>query len=191
MAIIAIVYHSGHGHTTRLAEAVSRGVKQASGATARLLSVEDAIHHMDALDDADAIIFGAPTYMGSCSAAFKAFADASHHKWSQQAWRDKLAAGFTNSGSLSGDKLITLTQMIALAAQHSMLWVSLGLPPPHVTSGHGPDGDAINRLGAFLGAMSQSDDAPPDQALAPGDLRTAELLGLRVATLATRWKNSK
>ena len=74
---VAIVFHSGYGHTARQAQAVSAGVAQTRGATPLLLSVEQAQTEWAALETADAIIFGAPTYMGSASAAFKAFMDAS------------------------------------------------------------------------------------------------------------------
>ena len=62
----------------------------------------------DKLNAADGIIFGAPTYMGGVSAPFKAFIDAASKVWFQQGWKDKTAAGFTNSGSYSGDKLSAL-----------------------------------------------------------------------------------
>ena len=40
--LIAIVYHSGYGHTRRQAEAVKRGVEQVEDAEALLLSIEEA-----------------------------------------------------------------------------------------------------------------------------------------------------
>jgi len=69
-------------------------------------------------------------------------------------WKDKIAAGFTNSGSRSGDKLATLIQLALFAAQHGMHWVNLGLPPAnHSTAGSEND---LNRLGFWLGAGAQS-----------------------------------
>jgi NAD(P)H dehydrogenase (quinone) len=59
------------------------------------------------LNDADAIIMGSPTYMGSVSWQFKKFADASSKPWFSQAWKDKIFAGFTNSATMNGDKLST------------------------------------------------------------------------------------
>ncbi len=44
-------------------------------------------------------------------------------------WSDKLAAGFTNSKTMSGDKLNTLFDLAAFAAQHGMIWVGLDLYP--------------------------------------------------------------
>ncbi len=40
--------------------------------------------------------------MGSVSGPFKTFMDASSRVWLEQKWKDKLAAGFTISGSFSG-----------------------------------------------------------------------------------------
>src|SRR5439155_5387070 len=122
---------------------------------------------------ADAIVFGCPTYMGSASAQFKQFMDATAAVWALQGWRDKLAAGFTHSAAPSGDKLGTLVQLAVFAAQHGMNWVGLGLPPTYATS-EKPD-EEMNRLGSHLGAMAQS--RPGGGTLHPGDVRTAEHLG--------------
>jgi NAD(P)H dehydrogenase (quinone) len=160
---IAIVYHSGYGHTARQAEAVMVGVSQVDGAIAQLLSVEEAQVSWSELAKADAIIFGAPTYTGSASTAFKAFMDASSHAVMTNGfgWKDKIAAGFTNSGSRSGDKLATLIQIALFAAQHGMHWVNLGLPPAN-NSSTGSE-EELNRLGFWLGAGAQSNiDQGPD-----------------------------
>lgn len=179
---IAIVYHSGYGHTARQAEAVRRGVEQVAGAEALLLTVEEAQESWDRLEAAEAIIFGSPTYMASASAPFKAFMDATSNAVFAKgfAWKDKIAAGFSNSASRSGDKLATITQLALFAAQHGMHWVSLGLPPAN-NSSTGSEED-LNRLGIFLGAGAQSNaDEGADLAPPAADLRTSEHLGRRVA----------
>jgi NAD(P)H dehydrogenase (quinone) len=188
MAKVAIVYHSQQGHTKKVAEAVERGAKKASGEVT-LIAVEELVQDAPAwavLDEADAIIFGAPTYMGSMSAAFKAFAEATVGRWFHRTWQDKLAAGFTTSGSMSGDKLNMLQGLVILSAQHGMIWVSLGLVPPNVLDEHGPKADDINRSGAFLGAMGSSFSVAPEVSPSVGDVKTAEHLGERVATLAKK-----
>jgi len=182
MTRIAIVYHSNYGHTRRQAQAVQAGALQAPGAEALLLTVEEAQTRWQDLAAADAIIFGAPTYMAGPSAAFKAFFEATSHAVFAKgfAWKDKVAAGFTNSGSRSGDKLATLIQIALFAAQHGMHWVNLGLPPAN-NSSTGSDAD-LNRLGFFLGAGAQSNiDQGPDLAPPESDLATARHLGQRVA----------
>jgi multimeric flavodoxin WrbA len=177
---VAIVFHSGRGHTARQAEAVRRGVKKVGGASALFLTSEEAQDRWEDLERADAIIFGAPTYMGSASGEFKAFMDASSKPFFAGAWKDKIAAGFTNSASRSGDKLSTLMQFVVLAAQHGMHWVNLGLPPGNNQS-TGSERE-LNRLGFWLGAAAQSNaDEGPEFAPPEFDLLTAEHLGQRVA----------
>ncbi len=181
-ARIAIVYHSGYGHTGRQAEAVKAGVEQVKGAKALLLTVEEAQTRWDDLAFAEAIIFGAPTYTAGASAAFKAFEEATSNVVMAKGfgWKDKIAAGFTNSGSRSGDKLATLMQIALFAAQHGMHWVNLGLPPAN-NSTTGSEED-LNRLGFWLGAGAQSNaDQGPDLAPPEADLATARHLGQRVA----------
>jgi len=181
---IVVVYHSGSGHTEVLARAVARGVADVPGTEVSLLRARDAPKHWETLRDAEAIVFGAPTYMGSVSAEFKHFME-----WSREVrgqWRDKLAAGFTNSASQSGDKLNTLVDLAVFAAQHGMYWVSLGLKAGNNSSIAGVAD--INRLGSFLGAMAQSNaDQGPELTPPASDVRTAELLGQRVAGAAQRW----
>jgi multimeric flavodoxin WrbA len=187
MINVVVVYHSGYGHTRVIAEAVARGVERHPDSRCRLITVEDVEDHWDLLHHADAIIFGAPTYMGSASAAFKGFMEATADFYLAQPWRDKLAAGFTNSGCLCGDKLNTLLQMAVFAAQHSMIWVGLDLLPARAGAG-GFDGQ-LNRLGSSLGAMAQSNlEQSPEQAPPAEDRCTAAYLGERVARLAARMR---
>lgn len=191
---IAIVYHSGFGHTAVQAENVKTGA-EAGGAEAMLIDVEQLATSEDgpweALNDADAIIFGSPTYMGSVSAQFETFADASSKVWQQGKWVDKIAAGFTNSGSLAGDKQSTLIRMSVLAAQHGMIWVPLGLPSGDA-SHPGDDSKNLNRLGFFLGAAAQSDfDKGPDENPGRSDLATAHHLGKRVAQITSVFSKGK
>jgi len=189
MSKIAIVYHSGYGHTQKQAEAVRDGAASNTNDEVQLISVDDIESHWETLDAADAIIFGSPTYMGGVSAQFKKFADESSKVWFARGWHDKIAAGFTNSSSQNGDKHSTLQQMQVLAAQHGMLWVSLGLAPGN-NSSEGSVED-VNRLGASLGAMAQSNsDQGPEHGPSKSDLQTAKLLGERVTDIANRFANA-
>ncbi|MGY5811625.1 flavodoxin family protein [Rhizobium sp. LEGMi198b] len=179
---IAIVYHSGYGHTGRQAEAVKAGVDEVEGVETLLLTVDKVDRHWDDLNAAQAIIFGSPTYMGSVSASFKAFQEATSHAVLAKGylWKDKIAAGFTTSGSRSGDKLSTLMQMVVFAAQHGMHWVGLDLPPANCSS-TGSEED-MKRLGFWLGAGAQANtDEGPETAPPASDLATARYLGRRVA----------
>ncbi|WP_300299816.1 flavodoxin family protein [Ferrovibrio sp.] len=188
MTSIAIVYHSGYGHTQKQAEAVADGVARVAGARALLIPVAEAEARVAELTAADAIVFGSPTYMGSVSGPFKTWMDGTSKVWGQ--WNGKLAAGFTNSASQSGDKLNTLLQISVFAAQHGMLWVSLGLMPGNNNS-KGSVND-LNRLGSFLGAMAQSNaDQGPEHGPIASDLETAKHLGQRVAETAKAYKPAR
>jgi NAD(P)H dehydrogenase (quinone) len=189
MTRIAIPYHSGYGHNEVIAQSVAQGVRD-SGAEAVLLRIDSAAQDFDpmleAVNAADAVIFGAPTYMGDVSAAFKAFAEASSKSFAVGAWKDKLAAGFTVSHSFSGDKSHALESLAILAAQHGMNWINLGIDPPAIPAAErGPD--TLNRVGSFVGLAAQADNVSPELSPPAGDRETARLLGLRVARAAQRW----
>jgi multimeric flavodoxin WrbA len=193
MTNVAIVYHSGFGHTAAVAEHVAKGAASVPGVSVRLFKAEELASPESGpwaeLAAADAIVFGAPTYMGSASAPMKQFMDASSKVWMAQGWKNKIAAGFTNSASWSGDKLSTLTQFAVFAAQLGMVWVGTGMMPGNNTSAGSPDD--INRVGSFIGLMTQANaDQGPDVAPPQSDRRTAELFGARVAEIAARWRNS-
>ena len=189
MSHTVIVYHSGYGHTRKQAEAVHQGVSGVAGATAELLAIssegELPAGSWEKLDAAAAIVFGTPTYMGGPSWQFKRFADGSSKPWSQQKWKNKIAAGFTNSASMNGDKLSTLHYLFTLAMQHGMVWVGSGMMPANSKAAQRND---VNWLASFAGAMAQSpSDASPEEGPLPGDLETARLFGQRIAETASRW----
>lgn len=181
MANIIVIYHSGYGHTAKIAQAV------AQGANAQLLAI-DAQGNLpeggwETLESADAIIFGSPTYMGSVSWQFKKFADASSKPWGAQKWKDKLAAGFTNSATMNGDKLSTLHYLFTLSMQHGMLWVGTGMMPANTKAAKRDD---VNYVGSFSGAMAQTPSDASVEEVIKGDLETARLFGQRVAHVALR-----
>lgn len=189
MAKVVIVYHSGYGHTQQQADAVKAGVASVAGTDTVMIKINDDGELSDSdwqtLDAANAVIFGSPTYMGMVSWQFKKFADATSKKWFSQEWKDKLAAGFTNSASMNGDKLSTLHYMYTLAMQHSMLWVSTGMLPSNTKAA---DRNDINYLGSYGGLMAQSpSDSSPEEGPLPGDLETAKKFGARIATVAKKW----
>jgi multimeric flavodoxin WrbA len=176
--LVSIVHDSGYGHTTRQAQAVAAGAARVAGVEVKLIAVADGNIPWDTLAQSDAIVFGSPTYNGTISARLKQFMeDSTRPAWLPQAWRNKVAAGFTNSGAMHGDKLNALVTMALFAAQHGMVWVGLDLFP-------GKTPEERNRVGGWLGAMAQSDDASPEVTPPASDLDTAAHLGQRVAELA-------
>lgn len=183
MTTVVVAFHSGYGHTRKLAEAVAEGVAAETGRAAMLLDVSQIGEAgWDALKGADAIVFGAPTYMGGVSAAFKAFADASSAVWGVQGWKNKVAGGFTCSINMCGDKHGTLQYLMNFGMQHGMIWVGLGMMPGHPAGAP----DQPNRLGASIGLAAQAGNVPPELEPPVGDIETARAYGARVAKVASR-----
>ncbi|MES2821903.1 MAG: flavodoxin family protein [Pseudomonadota bacterium] len=188
MTSVAIVYYSGYGHTAKQAEAVHKGAASVADATLFAIDANGDLPQdaWDKLAQADAIIYGSPTYMGGPAWQFKKFADASSKPWFAQAWKNKVAAAFTNSASVNGDKFSTIQYCWTLSQQHGQIWVGTGLMPAN-TKANGPDD--VNWTAGFAGALAISpSDASPDEAPRAGDLETARLLGVRVADIAGRLK---
>jgi multimeric flavodoxin WrbA len=192
-----VVYHSGGNHTALLAQAVNRGAERVERVQARLHRITAAqidgngrwrdAEISTAIADADGVIFGCPTLMGMVSAPFKAFMEGAFAPWAGQGWKDKFAGGFTNSASLNGDKTNTQIQLLVFAAQMGMMWVPMGDHPGANWSGGGADDN--NRLGAFLGPMSQAlSDLPLQESIPASDLRTGERYGERFASIVRHWK---
>jgi multimeric flavodoxin WrbA len=179
MAKVAVIFHSGYGHTQRQAQAV------AEGAGAELVQI-DAEGNLpegawDTLAAADAIIMGSPTYMGTVSWQFKKFADASSKAWYTQLWKDKVMAGFTSSSNLNGDKLSTLHYLFTLAMQHGGIWVGTGMTHHNTKASQRDD---LNYLASSAGAMAQTASDTGAADMNPGDLETARQFGERVAEVA-------
>mgnify|MGYP001464886421 FL=1 len=181
MSKIVIVFYSGYGHTAKVAQAVAEG----SGGSLLAIDAEGNLPAggWEQLAAAKAIVFGSPTYMGSVSWQFKKFADASSKPWFTQAWKDKIAAGFTNSATMNGDKLSTLHYLFTLSQQHGMLWLGTGMMPSNSKAATRND---LNYVGSSSGLMTTTpSDASADE-MVPGDLATARAFGQRIAQSVSR-----
>lgn len=176
---IAIVYHSPYGHTAKVASCIAQGAEQA-GIAVHSMNIEQI--DWEVLDQADAIVFGCPTYMGSITSGLKQFMEQSSKRWLARTWQGKLAAGFTNGGGLSGDKLAVLQQINLFAMQHGMLWSGLPMMPT------GRSAQDLNRMSSFLGLMTQSDNAPVEVTPPTGDLNTAIWFGEYLALILNKFK---
>lgn len=184
MTLVSIIYHSATGTTDLLAKAIEEGAAHHAEVKRFRITGADIFEGRfvnetvwDALDASHAIIFGSPTFMGGPSAQFKAFADATGagDRWTEQAWRDKLAAGFTVGTSPNGDQGATVGYFSILASQHSMVWLGLDIPK-------GSDPLTFNRLGTQVGLTAQSIAGK----LTEFDLQTARHFGARIAAMAGR-----
>lgn len=185
MSIIEIIYHSGSEFslTKQLAQNISEGLRLDSSIEVNLSNVKNLKDSdWERFDQANALIFGSPTYMGGVSSEFKAFMDKTGYFWVEQKWADKIAAGFTISSGPSGDKLSTLSQLSIFAAQHGMVWIGLN----HVGSLHTGDDEEINECGSWLGMMATSNKNNA-HSLRENDIKTSHIFGERIASAVKRW----
>jgi NAD(P)H dehydrogenase (quinone) len=184
MTKVVVVFHSGYGHTQRMAQAV------AQGANAELVAIDAdgnvAEAGWSALNAADAIIMGSPTYMGSVSWQFKKFADATSKPWYTQAWKDKIFGGFTCSANMNGDKHSTLHYLMTLAMQHGGIWVGTGLQYNNTKAAQRSD---INYLASDAGPMAQTPGDVGADGMNAGDLETARRFGERIAATAAQMRS--
>jgi multimeric flavodoxin WrbA len=183
---VTVIFHSGSGHTERMAEAVAAGARDFPGTAVSLIPVAQVESNWAVIDASDAIIFGCPTYMGGASAQFKAFIDSTSKHFMTRAWSGKIAGGFTVSASQSGDKLNTLVQLGICAAQLGMIWVGVDILPGNNNS-QGSQDD-LNRLGSEFGAMAQANFDQGPEGMRESDLKTGAHLGTRVARIASQLK---
>ena len=192
MIAVSIIYHSGTGHTTKMAEAVAMGASSVADVKVQTIAIngKDIVEGryknaavLEQLDASDAIIFGSPTYMGGPSGQFKCFADATGERWYMGKWKNKVAAGFTVSSGPSGDKLSTLHYFFTLAMQQGMIWIGQSETPMN--------DKGINRLSSYSGVMAQAGQESPDVAPNDADKLTGEVFGKRVAESTKRWTSGK
>ena len=184
MKRLAVIFHSGHGHTGHIAGQVAAGARGVPGVEVQLLQATELAVQPQALADFDALVLGSPTYLGGVSGPFKSFMDATGRLWREQKLKGKLAAGFTVSSLPAGDKQSTLLSLFVFAMQHGMVWVGNPiLPEQHQGV---PEEQAANRLGSWSGLMAQAGHAAPADSFVPGDLKTARLFGRNVAEVLLR-----
>lgn len=179
MKKLAVIYHSGHGHTAHIADHVAAGAKEISNIEAHIIKAEDLTAQPEDLLEFDGYLFGSPTYLGGVSGTFKSFMDATGGLWRTQQLKGKLAAGFTVSSLPAGDKQSTLVSMFVFCMQHGMIWVGNPILPEQHRGV--PYDEAANRLGSWSGLMAQAGHSSRADSFVSGDIKTARLFGRNFA----------
>ena len=192
MKRIAVVYASRYGHTKLLAEHVASGAGGVPGTEVAVYTAGEAELALDELDAADAIVFGTATYMGSAASEMKHFMESAAGRWFDRSWCDKIAGGFTNSSNFSGDKLMTMQELVVFAMQMGMIWCGVtdlaGANEPESSKNvEGPTSRALNRNSGSLGVMASSFQVKAPGAPPIGDLETASRYGRRIAEITHRF----
>lgn len=184
MSSLAIIYFSQTGTTHQIAEAIAAGADECSIGASRVhrISGEEIVNGrfvneecLALVDEADAVCFGSPTYMGGPAAQFKAFADASSERWESQRWAGKVVSGFTVGVNSGGDQLFTLQYFNVLAAQHGMIWIGLDIPQLGQPDEWNTQGTQLGFSGHVVG-----------EHISKTDVITSRYLGKRLLELAVR-----
>ena len=125
----------------------------------------------------DAVAFGTPVHFGSFASQIKQFIDQLSPVWLEGRLVDKPAAVFCSAASLHGGEEATLLSLMIPLLNLGMLPVGL----PYALSGKSATFDAASPYGAIF--VSGKDGK---QSLNGDHRKAAELLGLRLATLAKK-----
>lgn len=145
---IQIVFYSMYGHVYRMAEAVAAGARQVPGSEVSIFQVpelvpedaliksgakkaRDAFAHIplarvDALPEADAILFGTPTRFGNMCAQMRNFMDRTTQLWLAGSLIGKVGSVFASTASQHGGQETTITSFHSTLLHLGM--VIVGVP---------------------------------------------------------------
>lgn len=125
--MVLVAYHSGSGHTEKMAQGVVEGAKSLPGTTVILRRVEQVT--ADELFGADALVLGSPVYWSNMAAEVKTFIDNWQFKfgvWPELKLKNKVGAAFATGGQVSSGKELTMLSILAAMLGNQMIVVSGG-----------------------------------------------------------------
>lgn len=182
---IAIIYNHQDCFTKLLSDYICNGILS-QGIQPEPYEAGFICQNLKLLDEVNSIIFGTPTYFGNVSAGVKKFMDSTVKIWENKKWNNKIAAGFTHSSALSGDKLTALLALFIFAQQHGMIWTGLDLKSNERSENTNVN---LNRLGSWIGFMAESPSKNKKTQVNLGDISTAEYFGARIAKITKKCFN--
>lgn len=156
---VLVTYHSGTGHTEKMARGVIEGAKSLVDTTVVAKQVEQVT--AEDLFSADALVVGSPVYWSNMAGPVKTFIDNWQFKfgvWPDLKLKNKVGAAFTTGGQVSGGKELTMLSILAAMLGNHMIVVSGG--------------------GAFGASATTEGDSP---GIDEKELAAAKELGRRVA----------
>ena len=126
---IAVVYHSASGNTEKQAELVAEGALSVSGIEVKTMSIDNPDSSW--IEESKAVIFGCPTYEGSCSWQMKKFLDTTNLSFD-----GKLAGVFASQNwpGGGGADFAEMTMIAAVLVYGMIVYsggISQGYPPLH------------------------------------------------------------
>lgn len=198
---VQVIFYSMYGHVFKMAQAVSEGVKQVSGAEVSLYQVAELIPDdilekygakaakasfanvpvaaVDKLTEADAIIFGTPTRFGNMAAQMRNFLDQTGALWGKGALVGKVGSVFASTGTQHGGQETTITSFHSTLLHHGMIIVGVPYTESGLTYMDGISGGTP--YGATTLAGSDGKRQPSEN-----ELKIARFQGKHVAEIATK-----
>ena len=199
-AKIQVIFYSTYGHVWKLAEAVAEGAR-AAGAEVQVLQVAETLpddvlakmHATDAkkafahvpladprrLQEADAIVIGAPTRCGAFPAQMRASLDNTAGQWVSGALIGKVGSAFTSTASQHGGQETTLLAASTFFFHMGMAVVGVPYSAPELTYLEAISGGSP--YGATTIAGPKGERQPTENELA-----VARAQGRHVATIAAK-----
>lgn len=198
---VNVIFYSMYGHVYRMAEAIATGAKEVAGAEVALYQVAEltpdaaleksgakaaraAFAHvpvatMDALTEAQAIIFGTPTRFGNMCAQMRNYLDQTGSLWAKGSLIGKIGSVFAATGTQHGGQETTITSFHSTLLHHGMILVGVpysesGLTHMSEVSGGTPYG--ATTLSGVDGSRQPS----------ANELKVARYQGHRVAEVASK-----
>lgn len=148
---IAIIYHSETGNTKKMAELVQEGCLKVKGIEAKYMSIDD-------IDEAyvvesTAIIFGSPTYEGSCSWQMKRYLDTGPRGLAGKLGGVFVSQNWPGGGGASFAEMTIIAGMLVLGMIIYSGGISLGQPYLHfgAVSRRAPDEELYRERCVKLG----------------------------------------
>jgi len=145
---ILIVFYSTYGHIYKMAQAIAEGAKTVEGAEVEIRRVPETLPQevlekmgavdaqkafsqipectVDALAEADAIIFGTPTRFGNMCGQMRQFLDATGQLWANGSLVGKVGSVFTSTATQHGGQESTILTFHVTLLHHG--FVVVGLP---------------------------------------------------------------
>jgi NAD(P)H dehydrogenase (quinone) len=198
---VQVIFYSMYGHVFKMAQAVSEGVKQVSGADVSLYQIAELIPDdilekygakaaragfanvpiatVDKLAEADAIIFGTPTRFGNMAAQMRNFLDQTGALWGKGALVGKVGSVFASTGTQHGGQETTITSFHSTLLHHGMIIVGVPYTESGLTYMDGISGGTP--YGATTLAGGDGKRQPSEN-----ELKIARFQGKHVAEIATK-----
>jgi NAD(P)H dehydrogenase (quinone) len=202
---VLIVHYTLYGHTHFLAEAIEQGVQEIKGAIVEMRRIPEVLSEvemerkgdtefqksfmtiplctMDDLRRADAIILGAPTYVGGICTQMQQFLESASSLWSEGALIGKVGSAFTSAASQHGGQEVALLSIHASMLHLGM--IAVGLPHTFWEQARIDEINGVTPFGAATITGQRGERKPSDTELA-----AARFQGRHVATIASKLTKS-